>query len=287
VSGFQIGPDSSTWYVSYWFYLGSDWTWGTSSETGNLGNIKFYRMWSTGGSTVNNFTMSCDGVYDITTVMEAANQNRSYDPVVAGYDWVDDILGNGDPGWVDNDHCGWKDFETNASPNWQRETWHHFQWEYRDSDINTANGVVRCWWNGKLIFDKHDIITRTTTDTSYKRPSLVGFYNSHGQSPDGNDHFYMDDAYADTTWSRVEIGNASTYATCTHREIQPPTSWADGSIAITFNQGSFSAEDTAYVYVVDSTGAVNSSGYEITIGGSESPSTPTITSGGIHGGGIR
>lgn len=78
-----------------------------------------------------------------------------------------------------------------------------------------------------------------------------------------SDHPYMwlDDCYVDSTQARVEIGNASTWSACTHREIQIPTSWSNTSISITANFGSFSINDDIYIYVVDSDGAVNASGY--------------------------
>ncbi len=78
---------------------------------------------------------------------------------------------------------------------------------------------------------------------------------------------YTDNVYLDITQARVMIGDASTWATCTHREIQYPTAWASGEATITVNRGSFSASDTAYLYVVDSTGTVNTDGYPIKFGG--------------------
>ena len=93
-----------------------------------------------------------------------------------------------------------------------------------------------------------------------------------------------DDIYIDSTQARVEIGNENTFATCTHREIQIPTAWeSDGTeITITMNQGSFSNGDTVFLYVVDSAGVVNTTGYEVIIGGGvvEIGGTKTITIGG-------
>jgi len=52
---------------------------------------------------------------------------------------------------------------------------------------------------------------------------------------------YVDDVYIDTSWARVELGNASTYAASTHREIQVARTWADGSVSVNFNPGTFAA----------------------------------------------
>lgn len=75
---------------------------------------------------------------------------------------------------------------------------------------------------------------------------------------------YYDEIYVDKTKSRVEIGNSSTWDGCSHREIQIPSAWSSGSIAVTVNQGTFADSSGAYLYVVDSDGTVNSNGYSIT-----------------------
>jgi len=70
---------------------------------------------------------------------------------------------------------------------------------------------------------------------------------------------YYDSIYVDKTQARVELCDTSTWSARTHCEIQPPTAWAnDGSqITVNYNPGSFTNGQTAYVYVVDSNGAVS------------------------------
>jgi len=70
----------------------------------------------------------------------------------------------------------------------------------------------------------------------------------------------FDDLFADNTRARVEIGNASTWAGCTQREIQIPTGWSNSTITIKANKGAFSSFSGKYLYVVDSSGNV-SAGY--------------------------
>jgi hypothetical protein len=94
---------------------------------------------------------------------------------------------------------------------------------------------------------------------------------------------YYDDVYVATGSSaraRIEIGNASTYSASTNLALLTPTAWSAGSISATVRDGSFASGSTAYLYVVDSTGAVNTSGYPITIGSSPVGDTtaPTVTS---------
>ncbi len=79
------------------------------------------------------------------------------------------------------------------------------------------------------------------------------------------------------------IGNASTYASSTHFEMQPPTAWSDSSVTVTVNQGSFADGSTAYLYLIDANGNV-SAGNQITFGSSgfstsgtkEKPSAPAL-----------
>jgi len=93
----------------------------------------------------------------------------------------------------------------------------------------------------------------------YARPTI-----GWPDAPYTDNFRYFADIYIDTTWQRVVIGDNQTYTNCTKREVQIPTAWATGEIAITVNQASFSS-GTAYLFVVDSDGSV-SSGHEITIG---------------------
>lgn len=71
---------------------------------------------------------------------------------------------------------------------------------------------------------------------------------------------FMDDIYFDNTWARVMIGDASTFAASTMREIQIPSLWADGSITVTVNRGSFVNLSSAYLYVIDASGNANTAG---------------------------
>jgi hypothetical protein len=65
---------------------------------------------------------------------------------------------------------------------------------------------------------------------------------------------------------------------CTHREIQIPSAWSDTSITITLNKGSFANFNSAYLYVIDADGNVNTNGYLLSDGGGGN--TPPSSSGG-------
>lgn len=88
-------------------------------------------------------------------------------------------------------------------------------------------------------------------------------YSGRGGSEpdDAPNYIHYDDMYADTTWSRVVVGNASTLSASTHREIQPMTAWSDTSITVTANVGSF-VDGDQYLFVVDDDGNA-SPGYRL------------------------
>ena len=113
----------------------------------------------------------------------------------------------------------------------------------------------------------------------YKAAIIGHYWGNTGTSSTAE--FWIDDAYVQTgTQARIELGNAATWGACTWREIQVPTAWASGQATITLNTGQFSTGNHAYLYIVDSSGAYNTTGYDITIGesgGSDIP--PAILSG--------
>jgi len=80
--------------------------------------------------------------------------------------------------------------------------------------------------------------------------------------------------------ARVEIGNASTYSACTNMTVVTPISWGSTSITGTVRQGGFTSGSRGYLYVTDSNGVVNSSGWPVTFGSSSSsgasPSAPYL-----------
>ncbi len=241
-ASFQGGTNSPKWYCQYWFKLGDDWNWGTTGTAGgsaNLANIKFFRMWSSGSATDNWVTAtegwSNDAIY------------KSSGPI---------------------NESGW--FANGYQQDWTIGRWHLLQVEYKDSSQrDLRDGSVKMWMDGKLILDDNTLLTRSTAgsaDGEFMRPYGIGFFNSWGDGSTDDNHFYIDDCYIDNTWARVELGDASTLAACTHREIQPTTAWSASQVNVTLNGGSFVPGNQAYLFVVTDAGAV-SPGYPITIGG--------------------
>jgi hypothetical protein len=86
---------------------------------------------------------------------------------------------------------------------------------------------------------------------------------------------YYDEVYADSTLSRVMIADSPSWSSVSDINMQIPSSWSDTSITVEFNGGAYSDGVTAYLYVADSEGNVNATGYPVTIAAtSGNPSAP-------------
>jgi hypothetical protein len=194
--------------------------------------------------------------------------------------------GEGAPAYIALENSGSTEAVWTEIPS--EEVWHNIQLELKQSDVNTANGIVKLYVNGDLIYNKVNVKTRERTGESWEK--LIPWEGMTNQSGcTDNRYLALDDIYLNNTWARVVVGNNSTYATCTKFDICPVSTqlipsagWADGSITCYFNSGDYANGTHVYLYVVDSNGAVNSSGYPITIGsGSQPDTTPPAAPTGV------
>ena len=249
-------PVSQKWFVQYWFYLDPNFDWGTSAYGAGdqfLANVKIFRLWSP-GSTSENFVMATR--YPLGSEVFAVPEN------VAG--------------------------QTSVSTNgltknsMTKGVWHQLQFEFQDSSsAGSSDGEFRVWLDGRQVMDMSGFVGRT--DGSYKRPYIIGFYNSWSAGSDSagsqapND-FYMDDVYVDTSWNRVEVCEGSTWADKGQCEIQIPTFWSDSSISVTVNTGAFATGETAYLYVVDDGGIVHGAASPVVMGESQADSVDSAAS---------
>jgi len=141
-------------------------------------------------------------------------------------------------------------------------------WHRVDMYVNTgqyggaADGLCKGWrdlsqwWSfGNFDFD--------FSTANFNHIYFAGYFAQDTGSPTPQLWWYWDEIYVDTTQARVEVGNASTWSGCTQREIQIPSAWSGSSITITANKGSFGSFSGKYLYVVDSSGNINSNGYAI------------------------
>jgi hypothetical protein len=148
--------------------------------------------------------------------------------------------------------------------------WHKYEVELVITD--QAGGRIKVWEDGDL---KTDYVGRTDGWTLGNRALAIGGF-SRESGPDTWQ--YYADAYMDFSIARVLLGNAATYDASAIREVQSPSVWNDTALTLTANLGKFTT-GTAYLYVVDSTGAVNAIGYPVTVGGTTDTTPPAAPSG--------
>jgi hypothetical protein len=109
--------------------------------------------------------------------------------------------------------------------------------------------------------------------------SIGGYSRMYGQP---NNWRYYADTYVDTTLSRVVLANAAKLSSATIVETQVPTAWSANLISATLNLGKFTAGQTAYLFVFDSTGTPNATGFAVTAGGSALPQPEPPSNISIH-----
>ena len=137
-----------------------------------------------------------------------------------------------------------------------------------------TDGYVNVWENG------HQVMNYVGLTDNYpgtqRTIGIGGFARMLGYS---NNWRYYDDAYLDTTLSRVVLADKPELSQATIIENQIPSAWSDGSITATVNLGQFTQGQTAYLIVVDSSGTPSATGLAVTAGGTAvTPNAPSSLS---------
>lgn len=150
------------------------------------------------------------------------------------------------------------------------------QWNRLELYVSTSGKVIKAWTNGKLLHN----ITNFQKDSSYSSRGLnvarVGWDPGGNTPPKVNSNF--GDIYIDTTQARVEACNQPSWSQCSKREVQPASSWSGSSITFKLMPGQLDLSKPVYIYVVDSSGAVNSTGVALGAAGEIVPAAPTLLS---------
>lgn len=148
--------------------------------------------------------------------------------------------------WLDNRLQWTKRADCSGVPNCEAEQWVE----------NPFGGL------GHSIDYGHMICDNTST--------YAGCQFGSSTSPAADRYYEFDDIYLTYTRAHIELCDRGSWtevsaggADC---EIQIPLSWSDASINFTVNHGRFSAGSRVYLYVVNSSGEVNSLGYELQLG---------------------
>lgn len=193
---------------------------------------------------------------------------------------------------IRGDSCGYYDGSDYLNEVLPEDEWLRHEAYYEESSPfdGTENG---------------NVITRMQLSDDSSFGSWIGWQNCWTQCSGQTDHWlylwfgpYMscdgqdcnyehlwDDVVILSSWARVEIGNNSTFADCTHREIQSASAWANDEITVTINAGSFEdlTDGGCYLFVVDEDGNV-SGGHQLTGGEGGGTGEPTVSGGGMSGG---
>jgi hypothetical protein len=165
-----------------------------------------------------------------------------------------------------------------GGPQYSNGGWMHIQLVYNESSPGEANGTVRHYINSQVAgLDSGAVLTEN--GAAHFDQIRIGHYwdqAAHDVCPaNGGAIVYVDDVYIDTSWARVELADASSYAASTHREIQVANAWAEGAVSVNFNPGTFAAGSTAYLFVTD-VNDITSPGIPVNIGGTVvAPTAPT------------
>ena len=182
--------------------------------------------------------------------------------------------------WVINDDgSSMQNPDTNAHSFWWNPAVNPMAGKWSKVEIaarltNQTDGYVKVWENGQQVVnyagatDKYPGTQRTI--------GIGGYARAQGFS--GNWR-YFDDAYVDTTLSRVVLADKPVLSQATIIENQIPSAWSDGSITATVNLGQFAQGQTAFLIVVDSSGTPSAIGLAVTAGGTiATPNPPTSIS---------
>jgi len=239
-----IGRSYTSMYVSGWFY----------TETGgNASRIWKWVAFRGGGGGDWNFP---NGRFDVSP---SAGSGQMYPK---------DCTGDGDAGTYA------------VGANVYTGSWHRFEVWIDQGTPSQTDGEYKSWrdlnvWGS---IEPHTYsVPFTETSCPFTNVYLSSYFAHDGVgTPLPWLKIHWSEVYIDITQARVEIGNASTWSACTHREIQIPTAWSSSSVQVTVNQGAFNLNDTVYVYVVDSNGDYNTTGYPVSISGDD-VSPPSLT----------
>lgn len=152
------------------------------------------------------------------------------------------------------------------------ESWHRLE-IYHDRGANDRDEYMAAYLNNHLIREISNAYSGCDQDRLY----LMSYHDQY----EGNAatlEWYWGEIYVDITQARIEIGDASTLAACTRKEIQIPETWNDETITFTVNKGAFQPDEELFLFVVDDEGNVNSEGFPLVMGGDfsgpEEPGTP-------------
>lgn len=141
----------------------------------------------------------------------------------------------------------------------------------REEPYNTDNGLFKAWLGGRLVASE-DTTDYNNIPFNWEDIRIGHMFRPH--APYSYFQSYFDDVYIDSTQARVELCNVASWS---QKELTgavcalqiPRNEWGASRLQAQVNAGSFSSGAQVWLYVIDRDGAVNSSGFPVTLGSSQ------------------
>lgn len=218
--------------------------------------------------TAANDTISI-GSYLASDYTYTPNAHSYVDPTTGGWPAITDCTYENSSGTS----CQCYVFDTSIALGYElintNGSWHRFEVWFDQGTLGNRDGSYVISIDGKPWFH-NDGSFMPVAESTIHQMWLSFYFATDTGIPQPSMNRYWDELYVDSTRTRVEIGNASTFAACTHREIQIPTAWSNTSITATVNLGSFTSTAGLYAFVVAADGTA-SAGFLL---GSSDPGPP-------------
>ena len=182
-------------------------------------------------------------------------------PGISDFNWGDATSGRWSYYQISYDGGGAKTFNHS---HYAEDTWINVELQTKvESSAGALDGELHVWQDGVSQVSSTGLkMTNNSQDIGAIR---IGSAISNGGTAATQ---YFDDVYIDDAWNRVLLCNNATYSSRTHCEIQVPSAWSTTDVTVSLNKGTFADDETVWFYVVDSSGNVNNTGWEVTLGGS-------------------
>ena len=170
--------------------------------------------------------------------------------------------------WDKNDGTGtrvsWTSMHMTYGPqastetNWGSWVGNNGQWNLMELWVDTVSGHITASTNGVVVHDVDDFVGFDTDIGLNVRE--IGFGASNGALYP-NMVTELDDIFVNHTRARVELSSSPTWDATSTREIQEISTWVGGEITIDLRKGAIADLESTYIYVINTDGFVNATGY--------------------------
>ena len=143
--------------------------------------------------------------------------------------------------------------------NWSEAPLKGNEWNLLELEIDSLKGFARLRVNSKTLTEFSFPPSLDYQGKWSPTVALIGLNGKAGRLQES----HLDDIYIDNTLQRVLIGDASSFNSLKHTELQRPVSWTDNEVKFELTKGAIKNIDTSYVYIIDPTGNANQTGYLI------------------------